>query len=224
MDALEGRQVLSQMMGGAMHPAMMGQMGRGDRAPQNSGVVTKAPMFYEHFAGNSVSRIRLDLDVVKASARVAPGQGLMLSGTMVGKINRNPADASQSAFYVFGINRGIPGKEVAPFDGRPGINFDTVVVVSITPSGITGMINDLANGTQQTIDPRQIHVSGHEVRVTVNPTQLQTLQGNIPLSQDTFNLWPRDSLAMTPSASSHVASFIPENSMAPIRVPPGQGR
>jgi hypothetical protein len=183
-----------------------------------SGQVQKAPNFYEFYVGPK----RADLDVVAASARVQPGKGLTLTGRMVGNIDQNPATSADDSFYVFGINRGS-AKAVTPFFGRPNITFDAVVVVSVThDSGVSASVRDLTTGAATTLPPGSVKIDGPNVRVTLDPALLPTPAGGVPLSQYTFNLWPRSSLANPTSTitghDSFVASFVPENAMAPIRV------
>ena len=114
--------------------------------------------------------------------------------------------------FVFGVNRGSP-HAIAPFALRPGVRFDAVVVVSISSTtGITGMVVDVVGGTSAAIPAGQIHVAGKMVRVDVSSGLLPTPSGGVSASHYTFNLWPREALG----PDSTIASFIPEDSMAPI--------
>lgn len=219
VETLEGRQLLSTLYtppgGGQASISSMGQGG---------GMVRKAPHFYEFFIGPQ----RPDLNVVAASAQLKPGQGLVFRGTMAGKIDKAPATPADDKFYAFGINRGSPAA-AAPFFQRPGIVFDAVVAVSVShDTGITAFVVDLATGTQTMLSPQSVRIQGRQVQVTVDPSALPIPAGGKPMSQWTFNLWPRTSLANpapTPTQPhpSFVASFIPENGMAPIHVPRGRG-
>src|SRR5262249_48652048 len=121
-------------------------------------------------------------------------------------------------------------KAVTPFFQRPGISFDAVVVVSVThDAGISASVTDLTTGTRTVLPAGSVKIEGSEVRVTVDPSLLPTPAGGKPMSQWTFHLWPRSSLANpapTPTQPhpSFVASFVPENAMAPIHVPHGHDR
>jgi len=187
--------------------------------------VRKAPHFYEFFIGPQ----RQELNVVAAQVKLEPGKGLVFRGTMQGKINTAPATSADDKFYVFGVNRGSPAA-MTPFFNRPGITFDSVVVVSVThATGITASVRDFTTGAATPLSPDLVKIEGRNLRVTVDPALLPTPAGGKPLSQYTFNLWPRTSLANpapTPEQPhpSFVASFIPENGMAPIQVPRGHGR
>jgi hypothetical protein len=204
----------STMAGQAMHSP------RG--LPGHSGLVRKAPHFYEFFVGPQ----RADLNLVSASARLVSRGALAFTGMVQGPIARHPATPAGDTFFVFGVNRGSP-RAVAPFFDRPGVVFDSVVVVSITQeSGISAKVTDLATGASTTLPPSSVRVSGRQVSVVVNPALLPTPPGGVPLAQYTFNLWTRTSLSdPTPTPSqphpSTVASFIPEDAMAPIAVPRG---
>ena len=139
---------------------------------------------------------------------------LTFSGTMQGKINTAPADASQNSLFVFGVNRGSPNA-VAPFALRPGVVFDAVVVVSINnKTGITATVVDIVGGTRTAVSADHIHIEGRTVRVNVDPALLPTPTGGVSIEHYTFNLWPRE--AGGPDTT--IASFIPENAMAPISV------
>jgi hypothetical protein len=180
--------------------------------------VTKAPNFYEFYTGPRTA----NLDVVGGGA-VLTRRGLFLSGTMQGTINTAPANASEGAYYVWGINRGSPNA-VTPFPNRPGIRFDDVVVVSIQPgTGVTGFVQDVtaANSTPTPLSPSDIHVFGRSLVVEISPSLLPTPPGGVPISQYSFNLWPRTSLQMVPNV---VASFLPEDGMAPFVTRVGLGR
>jgi len=157
-----------------------------------------------------------------ARPRLEGNRGLVFRGVMAGKIDARPATPADDSFYVFGVNRGSPNA-VAPFFGRPGVVFDAVVIVSVThDNGISAAVVDLTNGHRTALPASSVKVEGREVSVSVNPALLPTPAGGKPLSQYTFNLWPRSSLANpTPTAAqphpSFVASFDPGNAMAPIQ-------
>jgi|GEM_PF-4668224 len=237
IEALEGRALLSGLYGnparlvsgpggmaGQVEVLRHGQNQGHGQGNLNRGLVRKAPHFYEFFIGPQ----RKELNVVAARAQLKPGQGLVFQGTVQGRINTNPATPADNLFYVFGVNRGSP-QAITPFFNRPGISFDAVVIISISSdSGVTASVRDLTTGASTTLSPNSVRIQGRDLRVTVDPALLPTPAGGKPLDQSTFNLWPRTSLANpTPTPTqphpSFVASFIPENSMAPIQVSRGRG-
>jgi hypothetical protein len=170
-----------------------------------TGIVTKAPHFYQFYAGPKLA----ELNAVKASAELsADGSTFTFTGTNQGKINKAPA------VYVWGVDRNgslPPG----PFTGRPNVRFDAVVVVSLD-SSLTPMarVMDLAAGTETNLPAGSATVSGHTVSVTV-PSSLLPSTG-LSASQYRFNYWPED--GVLPASSAVVASFIPESSNAQVGV------
>jgi hypothetical protein len=218
VETLEGRWLLSQGTMGMMPLPVQHEVSALRASAQPSGTIRKSPHFYEFYIGPK----RSNLDVVAASASVSKnGQTLLLTGTMQGRINTKPMTANDDSFFVFGINRGSPS-EIAPFFMRPGIQFDSVVVASVThDGGIQGSVVDILSGTTTPLPASAIRISGKMVRVTLSTSLLPTPPGGVPLRQYTFNLWPRLNLDMTPQPNngSFVASFIPENGMAPIKTP-----
>lgn len=180
------------------------------------GIIRKAPHFYEHYIGPKLA----SLNVTAADVRFEPGRGLVLFGQMQGAIDTSPVSTAQQEFYVFGFNRG-GSKEIAPFYMRPGIRFDSVVIVSITPAGgITGSVVDFVNNTKTSLPPGSIQIEGRQLFVTINPALLPMIPGGVSLNKYEFNLWPRSSLNNA-GMGQYVASFIPEFGMAPIFVPQG---
>jgi hypothetical protein len=165
---------------------------RGHRA---TGIVTKAPHFYEFYTGPKWA----ELNAVKASGELSRRGSFIFTGTNQGRINQAPA------VYVWGIDRSgnlSPG----PFMNRPNIRFDAVVIVkldsSLTPSA---SVVDLANGKATDLPSGSAQIHGRTVTVTV-PTSLLPSTG-LPMSQYRFNYWPEDG---GPPISSSVASFLPE--------------
>jgi hypothetical protein len=181
----------------------------------SSYTVHKSPAFYEFYTG---PRNR-DLNVVSATVRLDPGKSLTLTGVMQGKIVKNPTSTAQQSFYVFGIDRHSPSA-TTPFYQRPGITFDAVIAVSVETSGLSASVTDLTTGTMTTIDPRNIHIAGKTVSVTVDPSLLPTPSGGVDLAHSSYNLWPRSDLnfAPQPNHGSSAASFLPKDAMAPIGV------
>ena len=215
VDALEGRLLLSHM--GAMpehaahHHAHVSVLDR-PTGENHGGEVRKDPNYFEIF--DHIGE-RPDLNVVAARVRLnEAGTRLEFEGKMQGKINTAPADASQNSLYVFGINRGSP-KAVAPFALRQGVVFDAVVVVSINnQTGITASVTDIVGRTHTVVPSNQVHIDGKEVRLSIDASLLPTPTGGVDVSHYTFNLWPREA----GGPDSTIASFIPENSMAPVSV------
>jgi hypothetical protein len=224
VDILEERTVLSASslaLAQAYSPPAAAMAGLTASNASSSGTVHKSPAFYEFYTGPK----NRDLNVVSATVRLVPGKSLTLSGVMQGKIVKNPSSTDQQSFYVFGINRHSPSA-MTPFFQRPGITFDAVVVVSVETSGLSASVTDLTNGTTTPIDPRNIHIAGKMVSVTVDPSLLPTPAGGVDLAHSSYNLWPRSDLNFAPQPyhGSSAASFIPEDGMAPIGVVGGGHR
>jgi hypothetical protein len=207
IEALEGRALLavSPVMysyGGASPPppAAHGHPTPHVRAP--SGVVAKAPHFYQSYTGPRWA----ELNAVRATGKLsADGASFTFTGTNQGRINRAPA------VYVWGIDRG-PDPPASPFAGRPNIRFDAVVVVSLDSSlRPTALVEDLATGTKSPLPAGSATVAGRTVSVTL-PATLLPSTGLAP-SQYRFNYWPEDG---GPPVSSSVASFAPETSTAQV--------
>ena len=221
VDILEERAVLSASAS-ALYPALASPHAAeiAALAASSSGTVHKSPAFYEFYTGPK----NRDLNVVSATVRLVPGKMLTLTGVMQGKIDKNPPSTAQQSFYVFGIDRQSPAA-MTPFYQRPGITFDAVVEVSVQTSGLSASVTDLTTGTTTAIDPRNIHIAGKTVSVTVDPSLLPTPSGGVDLAHSTYNLWPRSDLnfAPQPNHGSSAASFVPEDAMALIGVV-GAGR
>ncbi len=166
------------------------------------GFAQKSPRFYPLYMGPQTP----DLNAVGVSATITTfGQVLMLKGTMQGAIPTHPMNASQSAFYVFGINRGsatYPG----PFPDRGNILFDSVVFVSDQPSGLTANVVNLTTGAETALPGQYASIRGNTVQVLV-PTSLLPSTGAL-LSQYTVNLWPRNVLNL--HSNNVISSFVPE--------------
>jgi hypothetical protein len=166
------------------------------------GVVTKTPHFYQFYTGPKWA----GLNAAKASVELsADGSTFTFTGTNQARINRAPA------VYVWGIDRS-PNPPPSPFQGRPNVQFDAVVVVrldsSLTPSA---QVVDLSTGTSTALPVRSASLSGRSVSVVV-PSSLLPSTG-LATSQYRFNYWPEDD---GPPVSSSVASFAPENSTAQV--------
>jgi hypothetical protein len=151
---------------------------------------------------------RPDLHVRVTHARFFYPKGFAFSGLTVGVIN-----PSQSAYYVFGVNRGgasAPG----PFPGRPNIVFDAEIIVRTSPNGYTGTVEQLNSKGQVTstaslINPAVIF-SGHHVRVVVSAALLPPTSpaGTAhPENEYSYAFWA----GISPSAPKGIASFVPVN-------------
>lgn len=224
VEILEGRQVLSRLIGpglemadrGRHRPAVELRSPRMERSHEliQVGFALKAPRFYEFYNG----RMDPGLNVRLATARVRRGM-LVLSGVMQGRINTSPSGEEQKSIFVFGINRGT-GSTIAPFPGRPNIIFDAVVSVNVEAAGITGAVTDFTRPRNEgtvILPARAVRVRGHRVIVAVSLADL-TPTAALPVNRWGINLWPRTELP--PRGDFHtVASFVPENATFPIAVP-----
>lgn len=223
LESLEGRVVLSHA---ALHTAAHLAVGANvislPHGPQlgpvvnhlGSGFAVKSPRFYAFFAGAK----RAELNAGGARAFVDSTGNVNFVGILAGPLNTSPTDPSQEAWYTWGINRGT-GTAIAPFAGRPNIKFDTLVVVGITQSGISGELVDLSNGTTiTTLNPATISTptaqgANNMVKVTL-PVSAFLPPGAQPSSIPTVAFWASDAPPSTDS--SHVASFAPEFRNFPI--------
>jgi hypothetical protein len=161
----------------------------------HAGVVTKSPHFYEFYTGPHLR----ELNAVKASGKLARNGTFTFTGTNQGRINQGPA------VYVWGIDRS-GNSSSGPFNGRPNITFDALVIVSfdsaMTPSA--KVITFGANGATTTLSSSSVQVHGRTIRVSFAASLLPST-GLAP-AQYRFNYWPEDG----GSGSSSVASFAPE--------------
>jgi hypothetical protein len=205
VETLEGRPLLSffsSLYGTASAPAAVAHAHQPHHPRPPSGVVTKAPHFYQFYTGPRLA----ELNALKASGELsADGGTFTFTGTNQGRINR------ASAVYVWGIDRS-PNPTASPFEGRPNIQFDAVVIVRLDPSLTpTAQVKDLVTGATTDLPPGSATVSGRTVSVVV-PASLLPSTG-LPPSQYRFNYWPEDG---GPPVSASVASFAPENTTAQV--------
>lgn len=181
---------------------------RGGRAHAPSGMVSKAPHFYENYTGPKLA----ELDAVKASVKLSPSNTFQFMGVNKGVISQNVP-----GLFTFGVDRNgnlPPG----PFPNRPNVAFDSVVVASVNPgSAPSGLVVDLANNTATPLPAGAVSVHGRSVTINV-PASLLPSTGLAP-SQYRFNYWPE-----TPPGklAPYVASFLPEFGTAQVGV--GRGR
>jgi hypothetical protein len=204
VESLEGRALLSGMkMPIPEMPALVMRHDSGESAATRGpvsgiGFVVKAdPRFYGLYKGAKLPQF----NVIAASGVLVgskPGGTFKFTGAVEGQLSK-----STPTVFVFGINRGS-GSEPGPFQNRAGVVFDSVVVVSIGPNGVSGSVH--ASGVNTTLDPKDVQVVGNQVRVDV-PSKLLPSTGS-PLGQYRFNLWVNNPNAM----GEQIASFAPENS------------
>jgi len=213
---MEGRALLSRMGLGAGHGPTHGEVAELGRHDQERGIlagagmVRKFPMFYPFYTGPRQPY----LNVVSGSGRIV-NNILVLTGNMAGRIPTRPANEAQESYFVFGLNRG--GAAVAPFFQRPGVRFDSVVVVSVEAEGISARLVRFESPSSPVDLPAgAVSVRHNTVQVKVPLSLLPVPTGGVEPRLWTWNLWPRDSLDNTPQPNhgSHVASFLPENTMA----------
>jgi hypothetical protein len=173
------------------------------RGHRPTGIVMKAPHFYEFYTGQKGA----ELNAVRASGELSRRGNFIFTGTNQGRISQGPAA------YVWGIDRSgnlPPG----PFMNRPNVRFDAVVIVKLDSSQtLSASVLDLARGTLTALPSGSARILGRTVRVTV-PTSLLPSTG-LPLTEYRFNYWPEDG---GPPVSSSVASFLPELTTVPVGV------
>jgi hypothetical protein len=166
----------------------------------HTGVVSKAPRFYELYTGPHSP----EFNAVKASGKFSPrNDTFTFTGTNQGRINSGPA------VYVWGIDRN-GNLSSGPFTGRPGVTFDAVVVVKFD-SSLTPTATVFAGSAMTPLSSSSVHVHGRTVSVTV-PGSLLPSTG-LPPSQFRFNYWPEDGQGQS---SSDVGSFLPEFNTAQV--------
>jgi hypothetical protein len=205
VETLEGRTLLSlfsSLYGTPSPPAAVARTHPAPHPRLPSGIVTKAPHFYQFYTGPKLA----ELNAVRATGKLSPDESTFtFTGTNQGRITRSPA------VYVWGIDRS-PTPPPSPFENRPNVQFDAVVVVSVDASHTpTAFVQDLASGVQTPLSIGSSSISGRTVSVTV-PASLLPSTGLAPL-QYRFNYWPEDG---GPPESSSVASFAPETTTAQV--------
>jgi hypothetical protein len=182
-----------------VHPQMTNSLVELARRP--SGIVTKRPRFYQFYTGER----KQSVNATRASVILSMSSNTFtLTGTVQGKIN------DSDDIYVWGIDRnGQLG--TGPFQGRPNVKFDAVVVVtldqSLTP---TAQVSDLTSGATTTLSPGSATIQGRVVKVVV-PSSLLPSTGLAP-SHYRFNFWPDY------HSQASVASFLPEFTDAQVGV------
>jgi hypothetical protein len=172
-----------------------------DRMDGPTGVVVKAPHFYEDYVGPKLAQ----LNAVAAAGELLPSGNLLFVGVNQGKI-----DPTVPQTYVWGVDRNgnLP---TGPFPGRPDIRFDAVVVLTLKPGQpTTAVVN--AGGKSTPLPASSFLAEGHVVAVVVPGSALPST--GLPPSQYKFNYWPEDGQR----GSAHIASFAPEFNDAQVGV------
>jgi hypothetical protein len=209
VEPLEGRALLTVAypVGGpnpiapTQSPTPAAMVSRHSQPPKASGIVTKPPHFYQDYTGPRLQ----ELDAVKASGELSSNGEFTFTGTNRGRFAGSPA------VYAWGIDRSgnLPA---GPFESRPNIKFDAVVVVTLDSSpSPSAKVVDIANGTTTDLPAGSARIQGKTVSVAV-PGGLLPSTGLAP-SRYRFNYWPEDG---GPSSSSSVASFAPESTTARV--------
>jgi hypothetical protein len=171
---------------------------------QGTGFAIKSPRFYELYMGPKEPQFNA---VATTGVLVHRGGGpggdtFDFTGTVAGRLTE-----SVPTVFVFGINRGA-GKSPGPFTDRGVVVFDSVVTVSIGPTGVVGAVN--VSGKSTILPSQDVRVVGSSVAVAV-PASLLPSTGFSP-GQYQFNLWVNN-----PQATAEpIASFVPENRDIPV--------
>jgi hypothetical protein len=209
VEPLEGRALLAVVYPvGISHPiaispppAPVAMTSRNPPSSRASGIVTEPPHFYQDYAGPRLQ----ELEAMKASGELSSNGTFTFTGTNRGRITGSPA------VYVWGIDRSgnLPA---GPFENRPGIKFDAVVVVALGSSSTpSAKVVDIATGTTTDLPAGSSSIHGKTVSVRV-PAGLLPSTGLAP-SRYRFNYWPEDG---GPAISTSVASFAPEFTTARV--------
>jgi len=170
-------------------------------APSPFQFTQSAGVFYKDYTGPQ----RPAIDAVAAGgALVAATQTIVLDAKMAG-----PVAAGAPNYYVWGIDRG--GAANAPFPDESAVSFNAVVVVTADAAGaLSGVVNLLAGVPAQPVTA--VLTAPDTIEVTV-PVSLLPSTG-LAASAYRWNLWPRS--AVGGSATAQIASFIPEDALAPL--------
>jgi hypothetical protein len=145
---------------------------------------------------------------------------ITLTGTVAGPINTKPQTTTDGAIYTFGFDTGGASK-TGPFPGLPNIRFNAVVVVSVTPKGVTGYsqyINSLNIQTtsQLALKSSAISIKGNTLTVSL-PADAFPSSGNA-IDKWTVEFFPR--YPATPLKISDVASLVPNHTNFQVYYPP----
>jgi hypothetical protein len=147
-----------------------------------------------------------DLDVVSADV-LFDGSNFRFTASLAGAIG-----TTAGGFYVWGVDRGA-GATTSNFGalGFPDVIFDSVVI--IRPNG-TGQVSLLgAGGSTTLLGSSAISITGNTFSVLL-PSALLPSRG-FTFDNYLHNLWPRGPVG----ATTQIADFAPDTSMARVRVP-----
>ena len=167
--------------------------------------ITNSPTAYY---GDYTGPQRTSLLAVRAGGAFdATAQTIVLDAQMA-----SPIFDGNTNYYVWGINRGNATN--APFLHEPNVIFDAVVLVTANPitSALSGVVN-LLNGTP----PQPISatlLAPNTIEVSVPTGLLPPTKSGLTAAGFVWNLWPRSGVGG--SATAQIASFIPQNAMAPF--------
>lgn len=167
------------------------------------GVVARTPAVQPLFTGAPYDQL---LPTVAAAA-VFKHNVLELAAIL-----RGPFQDPQPSYYTFALDRGA--HRAPTFASRPGITSDALVTIAVGPYGSapTGTIQDLANGSTQTIDPAAIKIQGATLRIFLDTSQFPSRGAT--LAKYRFALWT----STQPGADlTHIPSFA-SDAMTPIAV------
>jgi peptidoglycan/LPS O-acetylase OafA/YrhL len=165
--------------------------------------ITKATVaFYVDYTGPQRNSI---LAVAAGGFLMSATQSFVLNGKMAG-----PIVDGNTNFYVWGFNRGAA--TMAPFPDEPNVKFDSVLAVTVTPTGAASGTINLMNGATPASVP--VTLTAPDTLSVTFPVAMLPQTGTTPPSGYVWNLWPRNGLGGAPAAQ--IASFIPENAMAPF--------
>jgi hypothetical protein len=172
----------------------------------NGLAIKKGPHFYPLYTGPQ----RPDLNGIQATGYTSAGN-LILNGWVDGPIQAHPQTTADGAIYTFVIDRGGSSK-FGPFPGRPHIRFDTVVQISVTPSGVSA---SLALNNPQTNQPgapakalpsSSVSIDGNHVQISVPLSKLPST--GYATNQWNVNFYTRN--PAQPANFHSIASFTPE--------------
>lgn len=178
------------------------------------GHVTKAPMFSAAYRGPR----SLALDVVGASAHFSPGQGLSLTGQVLG-----PISGTEPAVYTFLVDRGgapTPG----PIKIRPRIVYDAAVEVKIGAQGQAGSVTllDPQGEPTSTVDlpAEAVRIHGAAVHVAVPAALLPPTTTARPRSGSSGYRYTFTA-GVPGIGADHIAGFAPEYVPAAVSISKG---
>jgi hypothetical protein len=159
--------------------------------------------FYAQFTGDH----RPALNALQATGELGTATGnITLSGLMAG-----PIVDGNTNFYIWGFNRGAATN--AAFPGEPNVIFDAVAVITVQPDGTaSGAVTLIPGGPAGTIAASAIQINGAKIQISF-PASLLPPTGTVSAAGYIWNLWVRNAVGGPPS---QIASFIPENAMAPL--------